>query len=268
VAIVGKGKRKGKSAFGWLIFWPVFIIGMILLFLLNMNKIKETLGETKILERLFNKSPAAAEPVPEISGSGISVITDGTQEAPEASGAEGEELNGGPGQIPAPLDGEQPDAGIAAREAEAGAVENADTAGKTISRAIYFIRVDNDGIILPVKVQRTLPQSNSPLRDALNAVIRGPGTEEEQKGYMSFVPSRAKILNATVRGSTAYISFSEDFLFNTYGIEGYAGQLRQVVWTATEFGNVKDVQILIDGKRIDYLGEGIWIGSPVNRTAP
>ncbi|MDR0448242.1 MAG: hypothetical protein LBH07_06195 [Treponema sp.] len=38
-----------------------------------------------------------------------------------------------------------------------------------------------------------------------------------------------------------------------------------MVLTATEFNNVKDVQILIDGKRVDYLGEGIWIGSPVGR---
>jgi spore germination protein GerM len=106
------------------------------------------------------------------------------------------------------------------------------------------------------------------MRDALEAVIRGPQGDEEKKGLMSLIPPRVKILNATVQGSTAYISFSEDFLFNTYGIEGYAAQLRQVVWTATEFSNVKDVQILIDGKRIDYLGEGIWIGSPVNRTAP
>jgi spore germination protein GerM len=106
------------------------------------------------------------------------------------------------------------------------------------------------------------------MRDALEAMMRGPLAEEERKGLMSLMPPKVKILSAAVQGTTAYISFSEDFLFNTYGIEGYAAQLRQVVWTATEFNNVKDVQILIDGKRIDYLGEGIWIGSPVNRTAP
>jgi spore germination protein GerM len=69
-----------------------------------------------------------------------------------------------------------------------------------------------------------------------------------------------------VRGNTAYISFSEDFQYNVYGIEGYAGAVRQVVWTATEFPNVHDVQILIESRRLDYLGEGVWIGSPLSRT--
>jgi spore germination protein GerM len=68
-----------------------------------------------------------------------------------------------------------------------------------------------------------------------------------------------------VRGSTAYISFSEEFQYNTFGVEGYAAQLRQIVWTVTEFTNVSDVQILIEGRRVDYLGEGIWIGSPLDR---
>jgi spore germination protein GerM len=79
------------------------------------------------------------------------------------------------------------------------------------------------------------------------------------------IPHNTRILSATVRGSTAYISFSEDFMFNTFGVEGYVAQLRQIVWTVTEFPNVRDVQILIDGRRIDYLGEGIWIGSPISR---
>lgn len=82
---------------------------------------------------------------------------------------------------------------------------------------------------------------------------------------VSLIPSGTRILSATVRGNTAYINFSEDFQYNTYGVEGYAAQLKQIVWTATEFPNVENVQILIEGRRVDYLGEGIWIGSPLNR---
>jgi spore germination protein GerM len=101
--------------------------------------------------------------------------------------------------------------------------------------------------------------------DTLKALLAGPSTEEKRRGIVSLVPEGSRILTLTVQGSTAYISFNDEFLFNTYGVEGYAAQLRQIVWTATEFSNVKDVQILIEGRRIDYLGEGIWIGSPVGR---
>jgi spore germination protein GerM len=101
--------------------------------------------------------------------------------------------------------------------------------------------------------------------DTLNVLLAGPSTEELARGIINLIPQNTHILSATVRGSTAYVSFSEDFLFNTFGVEGYVAQLRQIVWTVTEFPNVRDIQILIEGRRLDYLGEGIWIGSPISR---
>jgi spore germination protein GerM len=101
--------------------------------------------------------------------------------------------------------------------------------------------------------------------DALNALLQGPTAEEQRRGMVSLIPPGSRILSATVRGDTAYISFSEEFQYNTYGVEGYAAQLKQIVWTATEFPNVRTVQILIEGRRVDYLGEGIWIGGPIGR---
>jgi spore germination protein GerM len=103
------------------------------------------------------------------------------------------------------------------------------------------------------------------MQDALNVLLSGPTAEERNRGIVSLIPQNTKLLSSLVRGATAYLSFSEDFLFNTYGVEGYAAQVRQIVWTATEFSTVSDVQILIEGRRVDYLGEGVWIGSPLNR---
>lgn len=132
-------------------------------------------------------------------------------------------------------------------------------------RALYFTQVDRSGSILRVKVNRRLPVSDSPMLDVIQALVAGPNAEEKQKGLISLIPPGTRILSATVRGNTAYINFSEDFQYNTYGVEGYAGQLRQIVFTVTEFPNVNDVQILIESRRVDYLGEGIWIGSPLSR---
>ncbi|WP_461248350.1 GerMN domain-containing protein, partial [Treponema sp. R6D11] len=136
---------------------------------------------------------------------------------------------------------------------------------QTRDRAIYFANVGSDGQILHSKVTRKIPVSDSPMQDALNVLLAGPTAEELSRGLVNLIPKNTRILSATVRGNTAYISFSEDFLFNTFGVEGYVAQLRQIVWTVTEFQNVKDVQILVEGRRMDYLGEGIWIGSPINR---
>ena len=132
-------------------------------------------------------------------------------------------------------------------------------------RTIYFTQIDKDGQILRSRVNRRIPVSDVPLQDSLDALLTGPTAEELNRGIINLIPANTRVLSASVRGNTAYISFSEDFTINTFGVEGYAAQLRQIVWTATEFPNVRDVQILIEGRRTDYLGEGIWIGSPINR---
>jgi hypothetical protein len=132
-------------------------------------------------------------------------------------------------------------------------------------RNIYFTQIDKDGQILQSRVARKIPVSDTPMIDTLNVLFTGPSTDELGKGLLNLVPHNTRILSATVRGSTAYISFSEEFMFNTFGVEGYVAQLRQIVWTVTEFPNVKDVQVLIEGKRIDYLADGIWVGSPISR---
>jgi spore germination protein GerM len=127
------------------------------------------------------------------------------------------------------------------------------------------MQIDRDGTIVRTRVTRNLPVSNTPLQDVINALLQGPAPEESRRDLISMIPAGTRLIKAEVRGSTAYINFSENFLFGPYGVEGYAGQLRQIVWTATEFSNVNDVQILIEGRRVDYLGESIWIGSPVGR---
>jgi spore germination protein GerM len=132
---------------------------------------------------------------------------------------------------------------------------------------MYFIQIDKDGAIFQTRVSRKITLSDSPMQDSLNALLAGPSAEEKRRGLVSLIPGNTRLLSVMVRGATAYVSFSEEFQYNTYGVEGYAAQLRQIVFTATEFPTVQDVQILIEGRRVDYLGEGIWIGSPVSREA-
>jgi spore germination protein GerM len=57
-------------------------------------------------------------------------------------------------------------------------------------------------------------------------------------------------------------------MINRYGIEGYAAQLKQIVYTATGYATVKDVQFLIEGEKREYLGgEGVYIGKPLSRAS-
>jgi spore germination protein GerM len=281
------GKKAGRG--GWLLFWLAFFIGITLLFMLNLERIKATLEGTGVADRLFRPAetenpeepeepgrlpgrpeepggaPAASSPVePELDRRIQELAEDASRDGNAAAarrtgqstaGAD-ESSGGGPSGT-----GPQVSAG---RETPPAAPPSV-PAGKIVERPIYLMKVDTTGAILWTRVKRDLPASDSPLQDVLESLIKGPSAAEEKQGLISLIPAASRILYATVRGGTAYVSFSEDFLFNTYGVEGYAGQRRQIVLTATEFSNVNDVQILIDGKRIDYLGEGVWIGSPVGR---
>jgi len=104
-----------------------------------------------------------------------------------------------------------------------------------------------------VKVNRKLAVSDSPLLDSLNALLDGPTAEEKNRGFINFIPQNSRIISAQVINNTVFLNFNEEFRYNTFGREGGAAQLKQIVWTATEFPNVHNVQIQIEGKTVDFL---------------
>lgn len=131
---------------------------------------------------------------------------------------------------------------------------------------LYFIEISGEGSVLRKEVIRQIPKTNTPLTAAINALLSGPNISEVSNGYMSLIPEGTKLLSASVNNGVATINFSEEFLFNKYGVEGIYGQLMQVVYTATAFSNIDSVQFLIDGAKQDYLGEGIYVGAPLPKS--
>ena len=115
-------------------------------------------------------------------------------------------------------------------------------------------------------VSRAIAKSDSPLLDAVNAVISGTTEAEEAEGLQSLVPADTEILGATVSDGIATLDFNDAFEYNNFGFQGTVLQLKQIVFTATEFSTVSGVQFLIDGEKRQYLGsEGVFIGIPLTR---
>ncbi len=134
--------------------------------------------------------------------------------------------------------------------------------------SLYFMKIEEDGVISSHEVRRMVPVSNSPLTDALSALLAGPSEGEIRSGLVSLIPRGTKLKSVAVQGSTALIDLGDGFMYNRYGPEGFGAQLKQIVYTATSFPSVQDVQILIDGQRKDYLGgEGVFIGKPLSRNS-
>jgi hypothetical protein len=267
------------------IFWLVFFIVIICLFIVNLESIQTSLRNTGIIEHVSDRpSGERNAPPPGLDEGEESPET--VLLAPEPPAVrEGQESEGAvvsrdpdpplPEETPAsrtepavpPAEAPASQAAPAAPPQERPAAQQTPTSSAETrrERVLYFMQVDPDGTIMRIRTVRRLPVTDSPMIDVLNTLLQGPSLEEISRGVISLIPQGTRLLTATVRGSTAYINFNENFLFNEYGVEGYAGQLRQIVWTVTEFSNVKDVQILVEGRRQDYLGESIWIGSPVGR---
>jgi len=239
------------------IFWLIFVIVIISIFMVNASTIEKNF---KLFKTRITAGSNAEEEilVSDEEEPAVTVTVQPPKPAPQNTNTE-------PAKPAAPEPAAQTTQPAAPAKPQTQTNTPVAPAVQTRDRSIYYTQVNNDGQILHSKVTRRIPVSESPMQDSLNVLLKGPTADELSKGIVNLIPQNTRVLSAAVRGSTAYISFSEDFLFNTFGVEGYVASLRQIVWTVTEFQNVKDVQVLIEGRRMDYLGEGIWIGSPISR---
>ena len=279
----GSSSSTGKRGTGCLI-WLFFLLATLLLFVFNWDRIRQTIEATRFSEALSTErdtggtegqdGSARPEPTPEPSpGPSAPAPAGATPATAMETPAPAVETPAPAVETPAPAGTTPAPAGTTPAPSTTGKpvtvpVSPVEQVARTRIAALYFVRVDDDGTIRRQEVKRTVDASDSPMTDALNALLAGPTVDELNRKLVSLIPSGTRLNDARVSGSTAYLDFSEAFMFNNYGIEGYAGQLTQIIYTATSFPNVKDIQILIDGQKREYLaGDGIYIGKPLSRAS-
>lgn len=294
-------ERKKKTASLGCLFWIAIILLFIVLFFLKRDTIAKVLDNTGALDLLFNSKTTVVAG----DGEGVDgkkTVTDvlppvtppaansGSESKPSAK--TGDDAITGDGSAPEKTDQKPKDATEApkvaapAKDTESSPVKTPASPAKTPEPAaaakttepakvqpvptrkatLYFVQIDAEGDVVRKEISRDVPKTDSPMTEALKALFTGPSSAESAKGLRSLIPEGSKILSATVKDGVAVLSLSGEFQFNQFGIEGYIGQLAQVVFTATAFPTVTSVQILIDGQRREYLGaEGVWIGTPLSR---
>jgi hypothetical protein len=261
--------RRKKSNFGCL-FWLALALLVVVVFHYNRESINRALVDSGLLDMVRREGD---EPTPSAPA------------APLAPQPPSEPAPATPAPVPVPTPEAEPDTapeqpeGPASSDTEvvirlrpAGETER-DTPEPTpeekanIRRArLFFVSVDDQGEIQLQGVIRAVPYDDSPLRETLTTLLAGQVPSEINGGLLTMIPSDVELRNVYVRGSTAYVDFSDEFRFNSLGQVGLSAQVGQIVYTATEFRNVRDVQILIEGKQIEYLSsEGPFIGGPLSR---
>jgi spore germination protein GerM len=243
------GKRKkSKNAYIIPLFWVVFAGVIVLLFVINMPKIRQTVNATRLGEQIGMAPPDdAGESVPEIEP--VEPVAPAIKEEDYPSLEDAlAHLND-----------------AVTRQESQSAAENPVAPVEVRERSVYFMRMDANGLLVRTEEKRQMAHSSSPLRDTMNALLAGTTAAEEDRRITTLIPPGTMLLNAAMRGNTAVLNFNENFMFNSYGAEGYLAQLRQIIWTATEFPSVKNVQFLVEGQRIDFLGDNIRLDQPISR---
>ena len=99
------------------------------------------------------------------------------------------------------------------------------------------------------------------LETAFETLLNGPKGEK----YTTAIPEGTKLLNLKVNQQDVYINLSQEFTSGG-GSASMTSRLAQVIYTATSFGQVKNVWISVENKPLKTLGqEGLIINQPMTR---
>ena len=250
------------------------VLVIFIIFLVKKDSILTNLKETHFFERVFGSTPEFVEnhqpsekdevKIPLNNDGQIVINVEPKQETkPAKENSDQTAKQDSSAQKDAATE-KQPQ-----KETESAKEASKPVQKSTMELQLCFVQIDPDGSIIRKMIGRTVAKSDSPLTTAINLVLAGPDTTKSaERDCTSLIPTGTKLLVVRIQDGVAYLDFNENFEINPNGIEGYSGQLMQLVYTATTFSTVNSVQFLIEGQKKEYLGsEGQWIGSPLSRNS-
>ncbi|MCL5674848.1 MAG: GerMN domain-containing protein [Candidatus Omnitrophica bacterium] len=134
---------------------------------------------------------------------------------------------------------------------------------------LYFFKTQNNHQAVLTKTQRKgsyLLNPEEKLKYAIDKLLKGPDKKETKSDIFSFIPSKTIIHDVKIKNDIAYLNFDKQ-IESGGGTENMEGRLSQIVFTATQFPQVKKVRFLINGKKItSFSGEGLTdVDKPLGR---
>lgn len=269
--------KKKKNTKAGIIFWLIFAIAILIAFLIARGRISEVLDETGFFKEVMEDNSSFISDALKKTTQEIDTIIDILPQEKESvvdlqtteTSTENSEQ-----EIPTSEEEKKPVTTAPPKIKTEDTLtlakpETTETPTNTVKTKLilYFVMIEGDGTVVRKEVSREIDKTKIPLTTSLKALLQGPTISELEKGTMSLIPEGTKLLSATITDKTAFLNFSDEFQYNKFGVEGYLGQLMQIVYTATSFSSIDSVQFLINGQKESYLGgEGVWIGSPLPRS--
>ena len=144
-------------------------------------------------------------------------------------------------------------------------------AADQVTVAAYFFMDDTNVTSRPgpflVPVERNVPGSIDRVSAALGELFKGP-TEAESNSVPAItttIPTNTLLLGVTLTDGIATVDLSREFESGG-GSFSMSGRLAQVVYSLTQFPEIKSVVFELDGEAVTvFSSEGILIEEPVTR---
>lgn len=131
-----------------------------------------------------------------------------------------------------------------------------------IEKTLYF--VDQKGYVVPMMVK--VPQTEGIAKEILDYMVaKGPGEAFlVGTGLHGPLPEGTKIKGVSINNGVARVDLSKEAM-NLPSVKEETQMVDAIVWALTEFGNIKKVQLLFDGKEVPALKGGTPVGMDISR---
>ena len=143
---------------------------------------------------------------------------------------------------------------------DAGAKNGSAKPAEKIGIKVYY--PDDNGMKLVAETRTVETTQDGKYKAAMESLLSGT----KAKGVVTIIPKKAKLKSVAVKNGIATVDFSEDLVKNFAG--GSTGEemlVGSIVNTLTEFPEVKSVQILLEGKKVDSLAGHLDTSAPLKR---
>ncbi|MBQ7496289.1 MAG: GerMN domain-containing protein [Selenomonas sp.] len=139
--------------------------------------------------------------------------------------------------------------------------EKKDEKPQEISTKVYYPNADGTKLIA-VKRKFTVSADKDKYAEAVKSLMQGT----KEKNQSVIIPKQAKLRGVKLEGGVARVDFSQDLVKHFVG--GSTGEemlVGSIVNTLTEFPEVKQVQILIEGSPVETIAGHMDLSTPLER---
>lgn len=124
---------------------------------------------------------------------------------------------------------------------------------------LYFATQDASALVAE---KREVAKNSHPARTAIEELINGPRNPALEK----VVPGSTKLKEIQIKNHVAYVDFSQALVKEHSG--GSAGEILTVsaiINTLTEYSDIKRVQFMVEGKKLETLTGHLDLSEPLMR---